>query len=232
MHVHTGTGIQQTTDWVRWFATEYAQLPYLEGTAGDAYRNRVLSHGFPGMGRQAHSIMFHLLKHRVLTRVLAGIRQRKRGRKILILNGARLSESDNRAKNFADTPIRPDRPGSSNVWVNLLQHWSKADCQDICLDNKAPQNPVAKEICRSGECMCGTMQSQQAREEAAALYPEWGAQLDALEKEVKAVGFPWGWGEQIPQDWAREKAGQMRLFDQDFQPMCTSCTRVDNTKGF
>ncbi|MEM6839569.1 MAG: phosphoadenosine phosphosulfate reductase family protein [Cyanobacteria bacterium P01_C01_bin.120] len=224
VHIHTGTGIQQTTDWVRWFANEYAQLPYLEGSAGDRFEKRVLKHGFIGRGRSAHAIAFHLLKRDVLTSVLSKIRQRKRGRKILILNGARLAESDNRAKNFANTPIRPDKKGSSNIWVNLLQHWTKADCQNICSDNKAPQNPVARELCRSGECMCGTMQSLQAREEAAALYPEWGDWLTDLERRVIKAGFPWRWADPVPKCWAAEKAGQMRLFDSEtFQPMCTSC---------
>ena len=224
LHIDTGTGIPQTTEWVRWFATEYADLPYLEGSAGDTFRKRVLNHGFIGKGRQAHAIAFHLLKRDVLTSELSrGIRQGKRNRSIFLLNGARLAESDNRAKNFADTPIRPDKKGSSNIWVNLLQYWSKQHCQDICADNKAPQNPVSKELCRSGECMCGTMQSQQERAEAAAIFPEWGRKLDALEAEVKEAGFPWGWGDPVPKGWAAEKAGQLRLFDQDFQPMCSSC---------
>lgn len=229
LHIDTGTGIPQTTEWVRWFSTEYVKLPYIEGSAGDRYKKRVLTKGFPGRGRKAHEIMFHLLKGNILTRELsAHIRQRRRNRIIFLLNGARLSESANRAKNFASTPVRPDAAGSSNVWVNLLQHWTKDDCHSICLDNKAPRNPVAKQLCRSGECMCGTMQSHQSRVEAATVYPEWGKKLDLLESEVTKK-FPWGWGDDIPKSWANEKAGQLRLFSHDsMQPMCSSCLASDS----
>jgi 3'-phosphoadenosine 5'-phosphosulfate sulfotransferase (PAPS reductase)/FAD synthetase len=223
LHIHTGTGIQETTDWVRWFATDVAQIPYLEGTAGDRFERRVLEKGFIGRGLDAHGIAFHLLKRDVLTGELAKLRLRKRNRPILILNGARASESLNRSKNLSQ-PIRPDKPGSSNVWVNLLHYWDKPHCAAICEAANAPQNPVARELCRSGECMCGTTQEPAARAEASILYPEWGEWLDDLERRVKER-FPWGWGEGIPKSWANEKAGQLRLFGPgDFQPMCTSCT--------
>jgi 3'-phosphoadenosine 5'-phosphosulfate sulfotransferase (PAPS reductase)/FAD synthetase len=222
LHIRTGTGIQETTDWVRWFANEVAQIPYIEGDAGDTYERRVLANGFIGRGLDAHAIAFHLLKRDVLTRELAKLRQRKRNRPILILNGARLSESANRRKNLSD-PIRPDRLGSSNVWVNLLQHWDKLHCAAICDAHNAPQNPVARELCRSGECMCGTTQELSARAEASALFPEWGRWIDDLERRVMQ-DFPWGWGQPIPKTWSCEKAGQLRLFDADFQPMCTDCT--------
>lgn len=228
LHIRTGTGIQQTTDWVRWFANDYAKLPYLEGDAKDRFERRVLGHGFIGRGLDAHAIAFHLLKRDVLTATLATIRQRKRNRPILILNGARQSESLNRGKNLTQA-IRPDTPGSSNVWVNLLQHWDKPHCTSICEAHNAPQNPVARELCRSGECMCGTTQEPAARAEASVLYPEWGAWLDDLEQRVMAR-FPWGWGQPIPKSWSAEKAGQLRLFGAtDFQPMCTSCTAQEAT---
>lgn len=223
LHCRTGTGIEQTTDWVKWFAQDYARLPLILGDAGNTYERRVLSHGFPGLGRQAHSIMFHLLKRDAYTAAISReVRQRRRNRTVFLINGARLAESDNRAKNFANCPVRPDKVGSSNVWVNLLQHWSKDDCQAICDENRAPQNPVAQQLCRSGECMCGSMQPQSARIEASAIYPEWGQWLDDLERRV-TERFPWRWGQQAPQQWAAEKAGQMRLFD--YQPMCSDCVR-------
>ena len=51
-------------------------------------------------------------------------------------------------------------------------------------------NPVAIELCRSGECMCGTMQTQAERREASAIYPEWGSWLSELEREVIARHAP------------------------------------------
>lgn len=75
--------------------------------------------------------------------------------------------------------------------------------------------------CRSGECMCGTMQSMQTRMEAAAIYPEWGAQLDDLERRVRAK-HGWGWGETMP------KPADPRQVEM-FQPMCVGCAR-DNQR--
>ena len=233
LHINTRTGIQQTSKWVRWFADEYAQLPLIEADAGDSYENYVLRKGFFGVGTgkasSAHTMAYHILKAKHLTKALSQhIRQGKRNRKIFILNGARIAESANRKSNL-NQPVRADRVDkdgkdkSSNIWVNLCHHWSKQNCADICDENHAPQNPVARELCRSGECMCGTTQGQQARIEASSLYPEWGAWIDGLESRVKEK-FPWGWGEPVSQNWQSEKRGQLRLFDADFQPMCSTCT--------
>lgn len=224
LHVRTGTGIQETTDWVRWFATEHAEIPYIEADAGDTYERWVLEHGFFGLGREAHAMTFHLLKRDQYVSALSReIRQRKRNRKIFLINGARIAESENRRKNL-NQPVRPDKRGSNNIWVNLCHYWEKQHCVDVCEDNHAPQNPVARELCRSGECLCGSYQPKEDRIEAATLYPEWGAWLDDLERRVQEK-FPWGWGDRIPKSWSAEKAGQLSLFTADHQPMCSTCLK-------
>lgn len=218
IHVRTGTGIFETTQFVRWFAGEEG-IPYLEGDAGNTYENRVLNKGFFGRGMRAHSYAYHLLKKAPLEKTISKeIRQRKRNRNVLLINGARLSESENRRKNYTASPVRVS---NNNIWVNLLQHWTKSDCEAIRNDNQAPCNPVSKQLCRSGECMCGTMQSHQERLEAAALFPEWGQWLDGLEAKAKET-HPWGWGVEIPKSWQQEKQGQLSLFD---SPMCTDCQK-------
>ena len=73
--------------------------------------------------------------------------------------------------------------------------------------------------------MCGTMQSQAAREEAAFFYPEWGRWLDDLEKEVLKT-HPWKWGQNVSRQWQLEQQGQLNLFD---QPMCKSCLSTRNS---
>jgi 3'-phosphoadenosine 5'-phosphosulfate sulfotransferase (PAPS reductase)/FAD synthetase len=223
LHINTRTGIRQTTEFVRKFA-ESEQVVYIEGNAGTAYENYVMRKGFFGRGKTAHTYSYHILKKDCLRKTLsANIRQGQRGRNILILNGARIEESDNRAKNFANKVIRQDTQ-KSNIWVNLVHYWKKIDRDEFLTECKAVCNPVAKELCRSGECMCGTMQSQQAREEAAFFFPEWGEWLDKLERRVMQR-FPWKWGQDIPKTWQLEQKGQLRLFDADFQPMCSDCVR-------
>ncbi|NEP61041.1 MAG: phosphoadenosine phosphosulfate reductase family protein [Symploca sp. SIO2G7] len=201
LHVNTRTGIPETTQFVRHFADKES-MKYIEGDAGNAYESRVLEKGFFGLGRRAHNYAYHILKQRRIEHELSKIRERKRGRNILIINGVRKNESDNRRKNFADDVYRHD---GSNIWVNLIHYWEKSDCLDFLADCKACRNPVSKELCRSGECMCGTMQSQQARLEAAALFPEWGQWLDELERKVK-LKFPWGWGQrgERKNGWGKE----------------------------
>lgn len=223
MHINTRTGIEETTTFVRSYV-ESIGIPYLEGDAGAKYENYVLRKGFFGVGtgaQSAHSMAFHLLKRDVLTSVISSqIRHRKRDRPVLLINGARVGESKNRSINLVD-PIRADQ-GGSNIWVNVIHHWSKDDCNDFTCDRKCPKNPVSVQLCRSGECMCGTTQGIQARQEASYFFPKWGKWIDRLEEKVRAK-FPWGWGEAVPKQWALEKKGQLRLFDSDFQPLCSSC---------
>jgi len=150
LHVNTRTGIPETTQFVRHFADKES-MKYIEGDAGNAYESRVLEKGFFGLGRRAHNYAYHILKQRRIEHELSKIRKRKRGRNILIINGVRKNESDNRRKNFADDVYRHD---GSNIWVNLIHYWEKSDCLDFLADCKACRNPVSKELCRSGECMC------------------------------------------------------------------------------
>jgi 3'-phosphoadenosine 5'-phosphosulfate sulfotransferase (PAPS reductase)/FAD synthetase len=220
LHGVTGTGIAETTQFVRNFAA--TQKPtYIEANAGTSYVDYVQRKGFFGRGVSAHTFAYHVLKLEHFRKALSRhIRQGKRGRRILLINGARIQESANRAKNLAE-PIRADE---NNVWVNIAHNWSK-DERDAYLDNVgAPCNPVAKKLCRSAECLCGTQQSKATREEVSFFYPAWGKWLDELEAPVKAK-FKWGWGENPP-DWLQqEDAGQMRLF----QPLCVECNDFEVT---
>jgi 3'-phosphoadenosine 5'-phosphosulfate sulfotransferase (PAPS reductase)/FAD synthetase len=220
LHGVTGTGIPDTTTFVREFAATQAPL-YLEANAGSSYEDYVQRKGFFGRGVRAHSYAYHLLKRMWFTRTLSEqIRQRKRNRPILLLNGARTQESANRASNLSN-PIRADGP---NIWVNIIHDWSKEQ-RDTYLDRaSAPCNPVTQKLCRSGECLCGTSQNQGTREEAAYFFPAWGKWLDDLDRSVKAK-FGWGWGENIPKWVGREASGQLKLF----QPMCVDC--IDNEEA-
>jgi hypothetical protein len=103
------------------------------------------------------------------------------------------------------------------MWVNLINDWHKEDCKNYLEGNSICRNSVSINLCRSGECVCGTMQSKGDRQEAAYFYPAWGKQLDALEKQVKEKhGF--GWGVNMP------KPVDKRQIDM-FQPMCIGCTK-------
>lgn len=214
LHCRTGTGIPETTKHV---VDHYGNLgpDFVMADAGDAYEAYVMRKGFFGVGKQAHNFSYHLLKADPMRKAISrNIRKGRRGIRTIILNGARALESENRRLNLPET-----RLDKGNLWVNIIHDWSSGD-RDSYLDLKGtPINPVAIQLCRSGECMCGTQQSKQARGEAAAIYPEWGAWLNDLEKRAKAK-HGWGWGEPMP------KPVDPRQIDM-FQPLCIGCARDD-----
>lgn len=229
LHGVTGTGIPEANEFARLVAPQFSD-GYIEADAGDKYERYVLRKGFFGVGLDpAHKFAYHVLKKENFVHALSvNIRQRKRGRKIILLNGARRQESDNRRRRLID-PIRVD---GSNIWVNIINEWSKRDCLDFIRDSGGQRSPVAALLHRSGECLCGTTQTTETRMEASFFFPAWGKWLDDLESRVAKKGFCWKWGEDVPPEFKarknREKAiraGQMDLFD-DWLPMCQTCVAL------
>lgn len=216
MHGVTGTGIQETYEFVK-TVVEKEGAKYIEANAGDAYIKYVMRKGFFGKGLSAHAFSYHILKQDYFEAAISKhIRQRTPGRKILFINGARQSESENRKKNLID-PIKITKRRPNDVWVNIIHYWDKHECLSFLNGEGIKRNPVSIKICRSGECMCGTMQSKEDRIEASCIFPKWGKWLDELEKVVKEK-HDFGWGENMP------KPKDYRQLDL-FQPMCVGCTR-------
>ena len=215
MHGNTRCGIPQTSEFVR---AHYGALgEYVEADAGTAYEDYVLRKGFFGKGIGAHGFAYRVLKATPFRKAVSReIRRGKRDIRVLFLNGARKDESENRQKHLQTFRRDPACPG--NIWVNLIHDWSQQDRDDYLRSREVKVNPVATQLCRSGECMCGTMQTQQERWEAAAIYPAWGRKLDELEAEVRRLhGF--GWGEPYPKP-IDTRQGSL------FQPMCKDCLRL------
>ena len=111
--------------------------------------------------------------------------------------------------------IKIDGP---NIWVNIINEFSNTDVKEYLSGNNIKRNPVSVALCKSGECMCGTMQSHEMRAEAGSFDPCWKNWINNLEKEVMKK-HPWKWGEQINKYHLQEKKGQLNLF----QPMCENC---------
>lgn len=215
IHGNTRCGIQETTDWVR-EQHGHASYGYAEADAGTAYEDYVLRKGFFGKGRNAHGFAYRILKATPFRKVISKeIRQGRRNHRVMLINGARKDESENRKKNLQ--PVRRDPAAPNNLWVNIIHDWTADDRDQYLAARETPINPVAKVLCRSGECMCGTMQSKAERVEAAVLYPNWGNWLDELEAEARRLhGF--GWGDTGPKPISQQSF--------DFQPMCHDCGRA------
>lgn len=215
IHGNTRTGILDTTEFVR-DKVEKMGDNYLEADAGNSYLDYVLRKGFFGKGSQAHNFSYRILKYNHFGKIVSKhLRMGIRNYNVLFVNGARRMETERRKITMIN-PIKVDPANERNIWVNLINEWTKEDCANYLFGNSIKRNPVSINLCRSGECMCGTMQSIGDRAEASYFYPKWGKDLDALEREVKAMhGF--GWGENKP----KENKGQLDLF----QPMCIGCTK-------
>lgn len=214
IHGNTRCGIPETSQFVR---DTYGKLSdFVEADAGAAYEDYVLRKGFFGKGIGAHGFAYRVLKATPFRKAISKhIREGRRNVRVMLLNGARKDESENRQKNLQVTRQDPAAPG--NIWVNPIHDWSQDD-RDAYLDSRGtPINPVAIQLCRSGECMCGTMQTEAERQEASSLYPSWGNWLTSLEAEAKAL-FGFGWGVSFP------KQPDPRQSDL-FQPMCKDCVR-------
>ena len=217
MHGVTGTGIEETYEYVKQVVSKEDAV-YIEANAGNAYVNYVMRKGFFGAGLSAHAFSYHILKQDHFEKAISKhIRQGKPGRKILFVNGARRSESENRKKTMIN-PIKITIRRPNDIWVNIVNDWHKPECLEFLNAENIIRNPVSIQICRSGECMCGTMQSKADRIEASCIFPKWGKWIDELEKVVKEKhGF--GWGENMP------KPRDERQLDL-FQPMCVGCLRT------
>lgn len=214
MFGNTRTGIQETSEFV-YSIVKNEKAKFIEADAGDSYVNYVMRKGFFGVGSGAHEFSYNQLKLNHFRHAISvNIREGKRNRPILFINGARRLESKRREKTMIN-PIRINKFRKSDIWVNIINEWEKHDCLNFLEYLEIDRNPVSKALCRSGECMCGTMQSKGDRIEASVLFPKWGEWIDALEKAVKAKGFNWGWGEQMP------KPVKIKTTDEQF--MCTGC---------
>lgn len=214
IHGNTGTGIQETTNFAR-KEVERNGDKYLEADAGKSYEDYVLRKGFFGKGLGAHAFSYHILKQDHFEKTVShNIRKRKRGVKIIFINGARRQESANRLVTMA-SPIKVKERRPNDMWVNLINEFTKEDCKSYLAGNGIKRNPVSINLCRSGECMCGTMQSKGDREEAGFFYPAWRKWLDNLEARVMLKhGF--GWND-------NKKDAKEIVQGELFQPMCVGC---------
>lgn len=150
-----------------------------------------LPHGFPGPG--AHGRAYNRLKERQLMRLL---RESKTGHprsaRVLFLSGIRRAESRRRSKREAINRL----PGKAAVFAAPLIDWTGQEMRRYRREHQLPESPAAALLHRSGECNCGAFANADAeRGMLRALYPEFFAGIEALEREAQAAGVRWcRWG--------------------------------------
>jgi 3'-phosphoadenosine 5'-phosphosulfate sulfotransferase (PAPS reductase)/FAD synthetase len=209
VHVNTGIGIPETTEFARRVAGRYG-LPYAELTPSVPYEWLVLNRwdGMPGPG--AHRFTYTMLKERCIETLLREHRQ-FRGERFMLLTGARSAES--RRRMGAAAVVR--RKGGQ-VWVNPLLRWTNEQMAEYRQGQSLPVNEVSANLHMSGECLCGAMadqdESRGEREMIRFFYPGFDKRLTGMENECRSRGLPYAeWG--VKRCDEKGPAG----------PMCSSC---------
>lgn len=218
MHGNTGTGLKDVIKYVHQVASD-ANIPLYVADAGTAFEDYVKRKGFFGMGPDAHKFSYHILKTNPFEKCLSkNVTKRQKGRKIILLNGVRVEESDNRMDNFGDNPYRERK---NQVWVNIIHWWSKKECLELLQSESFQRSPVAIALGRSGECNCGTMQTEADRLAAAAYDPDFKAWLWPIRKYCIAK---FGWD--ISQNPDKKRLKELKEIADKLtpdMPMCVGC---------
>jgi 3'-phosphoadenosine 5'-phosphosulfate sulfotransferase (PAPS reductase)/FAD synthetase len=217
IHGNTRTGIEETTE----FAISEIEKngdKLLLADAGDSYIKYIVRKGFFGKGNHAHNFSYHILKWTHFRRVVSQhIRKRRKNFPILFINGARQSESERRKV----TMVSPYKQigGGSNIWVNIINHWDRHHCLDYLEGNGIKRNPVSILLCRSGECMCGTMQTEGDRQEASFHFPRFKERIDVIDSVISKL-HGWGWNDSMPKG---KVLLAPKIITDVSQVMCTGC---------
>lgn len=230
VHVATGTGIAETFAFVQDTCKRYGwplivcrpPLDEQTGEIGAQYRRMVLSHGFPGPGRNVHRIVYSELKEKALRPLIARSKKRSTDR-VMLIGGVRRQESEYRmghAENIHRT--------GATVWASPCIEWSADDCGEYMERRGLPRNLVKDLLHISGECLCGCFAKPGEREQIAAWFPQVDARIRALEAEAQLRGVPARWGKRPGKWYLRKKQGQLELFDMF---MCASCMKDDESEG-
>lgn len=227
IHGITGTGLPEVKEYVRRVCDELG-MRLIYADAGNAFEDYVRRKGFFGKGNDSHKFSYHILKAGPFRKCISKyIRKGVPGRKLILLNGVRVEESDNRADNFGDNPYRWDE---NNYWVNIIHWWTKKECLELLSYEGFKRSPVAIALGRSGECNCGTMQNDADRIAANNFNPVWGRWMQNLRNEVTRK---FGWDiNQAPNKKVLEaiKAEAKRLTD--LMPMCVGCKNQNQKNLF
>jgi len=168
-----------------------------------------------------------------LSKAITAYRQELRP--MAFITGVRRAESVRRMGN-----VVPLQKHGRHWWLSPLTHWSKDDVLDYMEEAHLPHNPVVDTIHKSGECLCGAFAEVGELEELCLFWPEVGAYIKQLERQVREAGFPWGWETRPPSWWNTRKKGQLFLPGWEdymmrddpeppglsapgFSPLCSSC---------
>lgn len=232
VHCNTGIGVEATREYVH-ETCRALHCPLLEYKATEnkqangkpdpqVYEEMVLTYGFPGPTKFGHGKMYNRLKERSLRRLRR--EHTAKDERVVFASGCRSDESVRRMGNSE----RIHKEGNV-VWTNHIMDWTKTDTMLFRESYRVERNPVARLICKSGECLCGGFGNEGELEELLLhdLTRPVGQYLLDLERRVLAAGFPWRWHERPPKWWLDSNKGQQFLFEMSHYstpgPLCQGC---------
>lgn len=204
VHINTGIGVEQTREYVRWFA-QWLELPLIEKSGPRSYEDLVMEYGFPGPG--AHRYMYSWLKERPLREVRREA-QGGQNRRVMFITGVRLSESQRRMGHVEFV----QRDGNV-VWVAPIRDFDQKDLWAYRQKHQLPNNEVVATLHMSGECLCGAFAKPKELDWISIWYPEVAERIRALEEKVHKAGLRSAhWGP-LSSKKIREAPG----------PLCSDC---------
>ena len=190
-HINTGIGIPETTQFVRAQTAAWG-IPLIElVTPPEVYDGFVLRWGGGFPGPSGHQAIYYYLKQKRLRELRRQFVTRL-GQRVVFVTGIRASESRRRA---ARKMARETTREGSIVWVCPIIHFTDETMAWYREEYDVPQNPVAANLHRSGECLCGAFMNPAELDEIGFFYPEVAGRIRALEAQAREMGVKRpGWG--------------------------------------
>ena len=214
VHINTGIGIQETTQFVRDTCVDWG-IPLIElVTPPETYVDILMrANGFPGPA--LHATCYHRLKSERLHELQRDYS--KRGEKLLLLSGVREHESRRRMRGIGSKEHTPAPGGLSRcVWAAPLVHWTSLDMSRYGRGHLVPRSLVADLLHKSGECLCGSFARPGELDEISVWFPSTATYIRSLEERMRSLGkryCKWGWRAPSAQDMAMPSPG----------PLCSDC---------
>ena len=190
-HANTTIGVERTRMFVRSTCIEWG-VPLIERSGPDSYRDLVVGvGGFPGPAM--YFKMYQRLKEKALREVRRELVKNGRKQRVLFIAGRRRAESKRRQ----DVPEHERI--DSVIWASPFAHWEKRDLEEYRETYGVPENPIAKALGMSGECLCGAFAEPGEFERIEEVDPDAAEIIREIERALHEAGHEgprcqWGWG--------------------------------------
>lgn len=213
VHIDTNTGIEDNQQFVIDVCDRF-DWPLEIYSANMTLEEFGKKFGFPKAA--AHSWAYRYFKERPLLEVARDSHKNHQE----MYTGVRRDESKRRMSTIED-----EKDQHTWTWYAPIADWTRQDCDEYREKHNLPENPVVKDIHRSGECYCGAFAHRDEELiELSANYPEHSQWLLDTEKDVQEeIGTDedhcWWGAEGVSSDRLQE------LLDEDnvVPMMCKKC---------